>query len=327
MSDGKEIPYQLRPNKFIDRQIFLDLLLRVVPLKQVGRYAYVSMGGKHLVDHEAIYRRVGIKSLYCFDGDKDIVDRQQCNKPIASAVCVEMMSGSLAGEIDAILAQFEAAQNLILWLDYTRPAERLSQLQELTACLSKAQSGDVIRITMNADDFTLRGPWEKEFDAPGKYRAHRLRIQIGDFLSSDVEEIVEGQLPVVLSGAVQLACSIAGEGKRLTFHPILITSYADGQRMLTVTVLALPNGEPLPLGLQDWEFLAKRWSDVVDISAPDLSLREKTLIDRHLSKSPGAIVRAIKFFPANDLDDARKAVASYKRLHRFYPTFLSIGVQ
>jgi hypothetical protein len=326
MMGGKEIPYQLRPNKYIDRQIFLDLLLRIVPLKQAGRYVYVSMGGKHLVDHEAVYRRVGIKSLYSFDGDKVIVERQQCNKPVANAVCSEMMSGSLAGEIDEILAEFEA-ESLVIWLDYTRPTERLSQLQELTACLGKAQSGDVIRITMNADERTLRGDWQKEFATPALYRAHRLRLQIGEFLNADVQEVAEGALPAVLAGAVELACSIAGEGKRLKFHPVLITSYADGQRMVTVTMLVLPNGEPLPLGLQDWDFVAKNWNDVVDITAPDLSLREKAIIDRHLSKSPAAIVKAIKFLPADDLEDARKAVSSYKRLHRFYPTFLPIGVQ
>lgn len=83
----------------------------------------------------------------------------------------------------------------------------------------------------------------------------------------------------------------------------------------------------LPPGLQGWEFKPKSWSDIVEISAPDLSLREKVEIDKHLKKGPSAILKAIKFKPTSELDDARIAIASYKRLHRYYPSFYAIGIQ
>jgi hypothetical protein len=325
---GKDVPYQLRTNKFIDRQIFLDLLSRVIPLKAQGQYVYISMGGKHLVDQEAAYRRLGIRNLYSFDKDEAVVARQEWNKPTSSAVCVEMPSSSLAGEIDSIMHRFAPAGNFVIWLDYTNPADRLSQLQEFTECLKRAESGDVIRITMNAEDFTLRGPWKEErFAGPAPYRAARLKQQIDDYFDATITEIGENQLSSVLAKAVSLACSMAEEQRRTKFAPLLVTSYADGQRMMTATVLALGPGDEIPKGLQDWEFLAHRWTDVLDIFVPDLSLREKLAIDRHLAKGPAAILKRIPFVPANDIDEAREALSSYKKLHRYYPTFFPVGVQ
>jgi hypothetical protein len=328
VSRARDIPYQLRPNKFIDRQIFLDLLARVVPLRPDGDYIYVSMGGKHLVDQEAVYRRVGIRHLYSFDGDAGVVARQQCNKPLAHAQCVEMKSSALAGEIDSILEIFKPASKLIIWLDYTDPKERLAQLQELAECLKRAQPGDLVRITMNASDRTLNGDWKKEgYSKPSLYRAARLRDQIGIFCDQEIKEILEDQLAPALARSVFLACSQAEEEKGFSYQPVLITSYADGQRMITASVLVLESGGSLPAGLQDWEFLAKGWSDIVDISAPDLSLREKVAIDKHLGESPEEIIEAVKFAPASELDDAHQALMSYKKLHRFYPTFFAIGIQ
>jgi hypothetical protein len=46
-----------------------------------------------------------------------------------------------------------------------------------------------------------------------------------------------------------------------------------------------------------------------------------------LTKSPQAIIKAVKFQPVSELDDAEQALMSYKRLHRFYPTFYAIGIQ
>lgn len=328
MNAARDIPYQLRPNKFIDRQIFLDLLARVVPLRPDGDYIYVSMGGKHLVDQESVYRRVGIRHLYSFDGDAGVVARQQCNKPITQAQCVEMMSSALAGEIDNILDLFKPASKLIIWLDYTDPKERLAQLQELTECLKRGQPGDLVRITMNANDRTLSGDWQRAgFERPSQFRAARLREQIGDFFDKEIEEILEDQLAPALARSVFLACSQAQEEKGFKYEPLLVTSYADGQRMVTATVLVLEETGELPIGLQDWEFLAKGWHDIVEISAPDLSLREKVAIDKHLSETPEAIIQAVKFAPASEQDDAHQALLSYKRLHRFYPTFFAIGIQ
>jgi putative O-methyltransferase len=329
VNSAADIPYQLRPNKFIDRQIFVDLLSRVIPGKRDGTYVYVSMGGKHLVDQESVYRRTGVRNLFSFDGSASVVDRMACNRPLDRAVCVEMHSGSLAGEIDSILARFWGTENIIVWFDYTKANERFSQLQEFAELLKRGRAGDVFRITMNADHRNVGvGNWQKEgFKSPGHSRAWRLRDQIGAYLPNGLESVPEEGMANALASAVAVAVSEAEAETDLLFSPVLLTSYADKQRMFTATVFAHTERTGLPEGLLGWEFLSSSWSDVIDIAAPDLSLREKTLIDRHLTKDPGDIIDAIGFLPATEHDDAIAALQSYKRLHRFYPTFYAIGIQ
>ena len=129
MASGENIPYQLRPNKFIDRQILMELLSKIVSYKTHGNYVYISMGGKHLVDLEAVYRKIGVSNLFSFDGNVDVVARQQCNLPHFKTICEKMHSSDLAGSIDDIMGRFKPAEHMIVWLDYTntqRLADRKS---------------------------------------------------------------------------------------------------------------------------------------------------------------------------------------------------------
>lgn len=329
MANGEDIPYQLRPNKFIDRQIFIDLLSKIVPAIDHGKYAYISMGGKHLVDQESVYRRVGIHNLFSFDMNSEVVARQLCNRPIANAICTKMLAGDLASELDDILALFPKAAHIVAWLDYTS-AQRLSQLQELCALLRKCRSRDVVRITMNAHNGTLNGDWQKEKAvSPAHHRASMLHDNLGSFYDTSLIEVSKDEIPLALSYAVKLAASLVERERRnsVRFLPVLLTSYADGQRMFTATILTLDADERLPVGLKGWDFMPKDWSKIVTISAPDLSLREKVEIDKHLDKPPSKIIRAIRFQPSSELDEARVAVGSYKKLHRYYPTFSAVGLQ
>lgn len=123
---GQEIPYQLRPNKFIDRQLFIELLVRLIVPRGPEKYIYVSMGGRHLIDHHAVYNQLGIKAQYSFDRDANEVKRQQFNRPTGNTVCAELSSADLPLKLDEILRAFPSKRNLIVWLDYTG-AERRTQ--------------------------------------------------------------------------------------------------------------------------------------------------------------------------------------------------------
>jgi len=329
MASGQDIPYQMRPNKFIDRQIFLDLLNQVCSARGSSNYVYVSMGGKHLVDQEAVYRRVGIENLFSFDGAAWIVERQEKNLPHGSMICDAMHSSELPGSVDTLAEIFSPADNFVFWLDYTAPSKRFAQLQELSQLLQKCKPLDVIRITLNADPFTLRGDWQGGgFESPAHYRAHRLRNQLGEFYPASTNTVSDDEVPAVLVEAVSLVVSQASNATRLDYRPVLLTTYADGQCMLTVTLLTLESAEQsLPNGLADWEFLPNAWNGILDISAPDLSMREKILIDQFLTQEPEDIVEEIGFRLAEDLEDSTRAIGSYKRLHRYYPTFYAIGIQ
>ncbi len=327
---GHNLPYRLRPNKFIDRSVFVDLLSRLVPAKGADKYIYISMGGNHLVDHNVVYRRVGIDSLFSFDFSERVVLRQEFNKPIDSAKCLEMDSGSLPGKIDEIATIFPHATNLVIWLDFTDPNERLSQLQQLAEVAKRVQPGDVLRITMNAKVETLdeggsNSAWKDAgYPSPKAYRAERLRSQLGSFLPAEVDAVGEQDFPSVLCRCVELALSnAAGERDTPTdFAPVLLTTYRDGQRMMTATALCCDAGKKGEIaGLEGWPFVPGDWGNVSKIVAPDLSIREKLKIDERLSASATDIAAWLGFDLEDTAEKSTEAIESYKRFHRYYPAF------
>jgi hypothetical protein len=328
VADGQDIPYQLRPNKFIDRQIFLDLLIHICAIKGPSSYLYVSMGGKHLVDHESVYRRVGIRNLFSFDGSDWVVQRQLKNAPHDDVICQQMHSSSLPGEIEGLLEAYAPAQNFVAWLDYTTAKDRLAQFQEFSQLLQKCQPGDVARISLNADYRTLGNTWKEDgYESPAVFRAGRLKAQLGAYFPSGIAKIAKTEMSIALAQGLALVVAEAAKVTGLNYRPVLLTTYADGLRMFTATILTLDAAGGLPSGIAEWEFLADGWERIIDISAPDLSMREKMLVDRCLTREPKAILDEIGFTLADDPDEAENAIRSYKKLHRFYPTFYAIGIQ
>jgi hypothetical protein len=328
---GGQIPYQLRANKFIDRQLFVELLGRVLPKVGNEKYLYISMGGKHLVDHRVVYRQLGISNLFSFDRDGEIVDRQKFNKPTNDALCEEMSSGSLPARIDELLVAFDGVTNLVVWLDFTDPHARRTQLQELIQVLGKLQPDDILRITLNANIRTLDetpDSWRMEgYRKVQEYRLDRLKKQLSDLVPTDLSAIEADEFPLALTRCVGLAVSKAeSQSEDVRFVPELVTTYKDGQRMLTVTIRAV-SAEDMSEAhkdLKNWKFKASNWSDMTNIEAPDLSSKERLKIDQYLHKPPSYILDRLKFLPAKNRKSSLKVIRSYKLLHRYYPEFRHI---
>jgi hypothetical protein len=329
---GDNVPYQLRPNKFIDRQLFMDFLSRTVPTIGAEKYVHISMGGRHLVDHHAVYRQIGIPWLCSFDFDENVVLRQKKNRPVDTTICLAIKSVDLSGEIDGIVNKCKGSKNIIVWLDYTNPKEILSQLQEAVEIMKRMRQGDILRITMNSDVRALAKPeeWQQQrASSPAAYRARKLKDRVGSFMPTNVSSIGDHELPMVLVQCVRLATAKAeGENGQARFSPALITKYMDTTPMVTVTVMARNKSEKgfsLP-SLNDWKFAAKSWRSMISISAPDLSIREKLDIDRNLSMTSSKILKMIGYFPGSDRAKARQALEDYKRLHRYYPSFSHVAM-
>jgi len=55
---GEQIPYHLRPNKYVERELFCELLLRLGSQFDLKKYMYASMGGKFLTDHYLMHIKI-----------------------------------------------------------------------------------------------------------------------------------------------------------------------------------------------------------------------------------------------------------------------------
>ena len=88
MSAGSSLPYRLRPNKAVDRELFLSLLMRLGPALSLEKYHYVGLGGPFLEDFRLIHARLGLARMTCVETEEEVHKRQLFNRPVASIECV-----------------------------------------------------------------------------------------------------------------------------------------------------------------------------------------------------------------------------------------------
>jgi hypothetical protein len=334
---GASVPYHLRPHKSVDRRLFLDLLTRFERWTPLNGYVYVSMGAYPLEDHKLVHRLIGINQLLAFDFDEEIVARQRFNKPVETCHCVQSTADELIANLEHILVecQFTQPAGIIMWLDYTNPRQIGYQVREFEALLNKLRTGDLVRITVNAHpnaflDAQIPGGSPLRAAEKMEKQLENLRRWIGEFLPADTsaDDMTIERLPQAISrsfaAAALKALPVAGP---LTFCPLSVIRYADGQQMLSITgaVVARTDREAMleRLDLETWPFASVEWSIVHQLVVPALTIRERLFLERGVtSKTPEELIAELGFERASDVEIA-DFLESYKYYYRFYPTLLA----
>jgi hypothetical protein len=331
---GGNVPYHLRPNKFVERQLGLDLLDKLERWRSLERYVYVSMGGAFLEDLKQVHSRSGLARLYSFEGDPIVYARQMFNRPLGVIKCLRQTSEDFVTNFGEFSAKFAKA-SFFIWLDYTRPRERASQLSELRTLLSNLNSNDVVKITLNANLETLGIPTSgrppKEFQ-PEMLEA--VRTQLGEYFPSDSgvdhTHMTSSKFARILSRAVGIAAVKGVQGsQQLTAVPLAIFRYNDGHHpMLTVTVLLLDCAAEVKFAksaLAKWQFMATAWDAITEIVVPDLSIKERLFIDEHLFTSTEDEIHAkLPFKFADDEAESLEILKDYVTHYNRYPHFLRV---
>ena len=323
---GENVPYQLRPNKFVERQLFYELLEVLGRGKSMSDYAYFSMGGKFLVDHKSLHSRFQMKSLFSIEECPVTYKRQLFNRPFKFIRCFNEKSGDFVDRFDDFVSRL-GDKKLVAWLDYVSPKDRRKQLEEFESLVSKLRAFDVFKITLNAATHTLKT------DDPLEH----LRTQLGvdAYFPSQVsrEDVRKAdRFAVVLSKAVQKAVlnGVAGTPDTVP-KPLSAFRYSDGNhQMLTVTGILLPADEKdsflNSIDFESWEFSAERWNDVYNVSVPDLSEKERRFVDERLFSEPLDELHAtlsFKFDKKNE--ESIKILEQYLTHYRRYPSFVTVG--
>lgn len=318
------LPYRIRPNKFIDRELFAELVSLLVAEADPGEYAYVSMGGKHLSDHLAMYRRAGIRKLYAFDNDPRITDRQRFNAPFEGVVCENHGSEELPADIQEIVTDL-GANRVIIWLDFTA-AEHFKQLKEVEAITAKLAAGDVLRVTMNIEFSNLMRRMaeltaaQRELSTE-EQRALLLRRCLGVYMPRDINELTNDGIAVAVARSIERACELGGKAadQQTSPVPLLITNYKDTTLMLTAT-FRMTSGTSTLAPPKGWQYLPGKGLAMIEkIVAPDLSPREQYALDKCMHEKPEDIEKKLGF----DLEGP--SIIAYERFHRFFPTFQSVN--
>lgn len=327
--------YMLRQSKFADRRIFVDLLHHLLRLRPLRDYVYIGLGGPSLEDHKLIHRELGIHQLISIEKNQATVKRQRFNAPINSVKLLCMSSQECIANFRSVIQEqdFPDDASVIVWLDYTSPAQIYSQLQEIQALVSLLGHGDVLRVTLNAYPPSLNPLVDRSASGPSiqasELRATRLQQieqRLGDFMPPGVSatEMDDRGLPLVISRAMRIAVLRSLRASPgIEFVPLCLLRYADGQQMMTITGILLEGERAQSFldetGLRSWEFYSADWDIIHDVTVPDLTVRERLFIDQLNENEfdPNDTTLAIDA-SAEELD---KLVRLYKRLNRYYPQF------
>ncbi len=60
---GGGVSYNLRPNKYVERQLFVELLRMVMSGSNFDNWVYVSLGGPQLEDHRLVHHQLNFRYL------------------------------------------------------------------------------------------------------------------------------------------------------------------------------------------------------------------------------------------------------------------------
>lgn len=326
---GGSIAYHLRPNKAVDRSLFLDLLNRIGRTSfNISGYRYFGFGGPFMEDFKSIHAATRISNMTCIERDSIVQARQKFNCPLS---CVNFQLTDSSSFVSA----FNADAPSVVWLDFTSPGELKQQLDDTFSLVNKLAHGDIFRVTLNASVSALRE------DAGNIKQDELITLRRRVFLDrSGVDcpptikdsDFRADQYPTLLLQALKLATVRATNHSSLVAQPLSAYTYSDSTTMLTATGIVLDSTitdiEDFPKSsrLAHWPFASLDWKYPLEIDLPSLSSREKLALE---SLQPnGTVPQAVAALKGAVGSEGitPKGVISFGTFYRMYPEFVRVSI-
>jgi hypothetical protein len=322
---GGNIAYHLRPNKAVERALFLELLGRIGRTSfNISDYQYVGFGGPFMEDFKAIHHATRISTLTCIERDAGVQARQKFNCPLK-------LVNFVLSDSSTFLDTFRPEDPTIAWLDFTAPGELKQQLDDTCKLVSKLAHGDIFKVTLNASVSALRegsvGLSQSELLLLRKLTFEE-RAGLDMPLDVSDDDFKSANFPSLLLRALHSAANRGVSNTSLMVQPLTAFSYSDGTTMLTASGILL-DSEVLRVDefressrLSHWPFAALDWACPIEIDLPVLSLRERMALEKTQPEGSVADARSILGDAVNPQGIPPKAVQSFAKFYRLYPEFV-----
>lgn len=312
MSTGSSLPYRLRPNKAVDRELFLSLLMRLAPKLALEKYHYVGLGGPFLEDFRLIHGRLGIAKMTCIETEEQVHLRQKFNRPIASIECVHK-------SLEDYLDETSLDSPTIIWFDYTEPRGITSQIERFARTIGTVPIGSILRVSLNANPSSLGRPDGNLSEAElMEWRLKAFQRRLGALFPSGL--IADGMKQENFGKSLLHALKLAVEKEVLSFRDrriewALATNYADGQAMVTAALVVCQNDDKsIEESVKAWEFYAT--TDAPHrIDLPALSTLERLTME----SNDDAQAKMGFELPTSNMGENPFEV--FKKFYRIYPHF------
>lgn len=312
MSAGSSLPYRLRPNKAVDRELFLSLLMWLAPKLSLEKYHYVGLGGPFLEDFRLIHGRLGIEKMTCIETEEQVHKRQLFNRPIASIECVHQ-------SLEDYLDETDIDSPAIIWFDYTEPSGITPQIERFARTIGTVPIGSILRVTLNANPGSLGRPDGNLSEAElMEWRLQAFQRRLGALFPSGL--IADGMKQENFGKSLLHALKLAVEKEVLSFRDrrivwALATHYADGQAMVTAALVVCQNDDKsIEESVTAWEFRAT--TDAPHrVDLPALSTLERLTME---SNDDAQSKMGFELPTSNMGEDPFEV---FKKFYRIYPHF------
>ncbi|MCE9506941.1 MAG: hypothetical protein K8R48_01305 [Alphaproteobacteria bacterium] len=333
---GDSVPYHLRPNKFIERELFCELLGKLSKWKKLDSYLYASLGGAFLADAKLVNVRLGIKKLLSVESMPYIHTRQLFNMPVKGIRCEQMDSSRFVTNFDSWISDFKCT-NAIVWLDFAKASPRQHQIREFGQLLRAMNTGDVAKITLNTSINTVYQRL-KDQDTPAYQTQtfNKLKDDLGDlFIEGELDSSQmnnDGLAKALLLALEKVASDATNGDYRKKYMPLSVLRYSDGfHEMMTVTVVALNEKDMAGFfkksKVKKWPFFSETWMKWHEIAVPELSIKERQRIDKLIKKHKSDALQvhtALGFKLASNDDESLGSLSSYIK-HRAYSPYVFLS--
>jgi len=327
---GGYIPYHLRHNKSIDREVFLEGIHKLNRLFDIPSYTYIGFGGPMLEDFRHVHSKVTIDDLISLENDPVTYKRQIYNQPFHCISCLLKSSSEF-------IESYPFDKPTITWLDYASPKNISRDLDDVKTLSSKVSDGDVLKVTfpVNPSSFYNRKVGESAEEYAAKLK-EAVKSKFGkNYISFDFniteKDIAPKNLTNLMSSLLidgfKLATERGLSSRRttMTFIPLVINRYNDGAHtMLTIFgIYRVKNMYRCTLedtGLNNWPFISCHWKDIQEIAIPTLTIKEKIELDSRLP------LRKKFMEAANMISLDINESANYYKYYRLYPSFQRIMI-
>lgn len=311
MSTGSSVPYKLRPNKAVDRELFLSLLTRLAPSLALEGHHYIGLGGSFLEDFRLVHARLGIDRMTSVEAEEEVHKRQVFNRPTASIECVH-------STLEDYLDGHDFERPAIVWFDYTAP-KPVEQIGRFARTVSEVKLNSILRLTLNAQPGALGTPSPPlSGQALWEWRLEKFKDRLGSLCPADITSA--GMEKRTYGPSILRALFLAVEKEVLSHADrkvvwALSTHYADGQPMVTATlVVCAANDAVIDPLVKGWTFYSPP-SDPLRIDLPALSTLERLTME----SNDDAKTKLGFELPESGLGEDPFEV--FKKLYRIYPHF------
>ncbi|MDH4765860.1 hypothetical protein OMP44_23490 [Pseudomonas sp. CBMAI 2609] len=314
-SSFRKIDYSLRPAKYAERKMLVDVLRRLTPFQAVEDYCYIGFGSVWFSDFILFHRMLGINKMISIEQAETARARFEENRPFN--INIEF------GNSSTVLPSLDWSERVIVWLDYDDPLEP-EMLQDVRSIANRARSGSVLAVSLQCVKAPSYVDYERDMDEGKMTAIERFRQTFGrervpdDARDDDLTGWPYGTLSrKMLINEIELALAERNlsSNTNLKFKAICEIEYRDDARMCTLVGAFVEDDENERLeacAFQRLDFMPANQRPI-RIEMPKLTIRELRKIEQQLPK-PAERELELGSIPASDAE-------KFSRMYRYLPNF------